>query len=187
MSTVVHNDRLKCMATPEVLIPTATAIVCDSEDPWRILIGTSTKHEKPVLPGGKIDSADLVSSSLERCAAECIRRELREEIGCEPLTLRMLSVSSDRKRDVRTVALCTLSGSIAAQAVEMLNPDSMVTGRYGVPDFLFIAMIEAGAVQDTAELKHLTWVDCRTIQRESLSAGHSAFVERYLKSLGAGG
>ncbi len=169
----------------EVMIPTATAIICQRENPHMVLIGTSIKHEKPVLPGGKIDQKDIVSSELERCATCCIRRELAEEIGTTLEELQLLKVSKDSSRDMRKVSVRSLQGSLVESLTCDLSEDMFVLGCYGCPDYLFIAKIDTMNLTDTEELKKLTWIDCRTILPDSLAAGHSAYIIEYCRALTA--
>lgn len=167
----------------EVSIPTATAIVHQLENPYMILVGVSAKHPKPVLPGGKLDLDDLVSPLLARCASVCILRELGEEIGVPFSSLRLLGVSADRERDVRRIRIETLQGAFSQQAVADLDAQQIVLGRYGVPDFLFVATIDSKIPLDTAELRNFMWIDCRYVTAETLSAGHGRFVMRYADEL----
>lgn len=169
----------------EVCIPTATAIVTRADDPNLTLIGQSSKHENPVLSGGKIDKCDIVSKSMEQCALKCIKRELFEEIGALPRSVRLLAVTMDSERDVRTVSVKSLLGSVVEQAISDLSMETSVTGRYGVPDYLFVIEIDPATISNSNELTDLRWIDCQKIDELSLGAGHGKFVRMYLESLRA--
>ncbi len=176
-------ERLYTTLVREVEVPTATAIVRSSTDPHVFLIGTSAKHAKAVLPGGKIDCQDLLYASIEKCAEVCISRELREELGSLPLFLQFIARTMDGERDVRTVAVETLRGTLAESAVCDLPDGTLVRARYGMPDYLFIAEVEPEGVRGSEELANLQWVDSRFLSPDALSAGHGELVARYLEWL----
>lgn len=169
----------------EVDIPTTTAIVCDSADPYLILVGSSAKHDRPVLPGGKIDRADIILPSMVECAETAVLREIGEETGAKSVQLKLFGIFSDSQRDIRMIPAGTLAGTIVEDAVRGLADNEMVLGRYGVPDYVFIVRVDRSEVSDSSELFNLTWIDIRTLGADSLAAGHPAIVQRYQKFLEA--
>lgn len=173
--------------TIEIDIPTTTSIVYDRADPWFIVIGSSEKHNRPVLPGGKIDRADMISPSMKECAAVAALREIWEEVGARPDQTTLIDVSSNRERDTRLVRADSLAGTLVEEAVSALRADDLVLGHYGVPDYLFAAAVARDDVTPSRELSSLKWVDIRTLDPESLAAGHYAHVLRYLAFLNLSG
>lgn len=171
--TLIHRNAC------EVSVPTATALVFDSGDPRRILAGVSAKHSGLVLPGGKIDAADLVTASMDRAALTCIRRELAEEIGYAPETVTPFMVRRDPDADIRLVSASKLRECLVGPLVARLDDDEVVIARYGIPDHVFLAGVDPVMVHSTEELTRLVWIDCRTAPDAMFSAGHGDIVRRY--------
>ncbi len=164
----------------EISIPTATAIIVNAYNPFEILIGLSTKHSLPVLPGGKIDNSDIISTSLQQCAEITIKREIYEETSICVDKIEFLGEWQEREQDVRTVPVRDLRDSVIGAALKDLPDDYMVKARYGVPDFVFIAKFEPAPIADSVELSNLRWIDIRNFPGGvKLGAGHDAVVQYY--------
>jgi 8-oxo-dGTP pyrophosphatase MutT (NUDIX family) len=177
------SPRLTIDPLLEVSVPTATAIVRSAEDAFRVLVGHSRKHNRPVLPGGKIERADIVSFSMLENAACCMSRELREEIGISDLTLSLYDVISDADADRRIVTVRSLRATLVEDAIRSLDDSQMVLARYGVPDFVFVASVQPELIKASDELLSLEWIDCRRLAPEMLAAAHGKIVKRYCDNL----
>ena len=168
----------------EILVPTVTAIIRSSDNPYEILIGTSDKHPLPVLPGGKIDRADLVSTSILEASNNAVHREIQEETAVTIEKITFFFEWQDRERDVRVVPARNLRESLVGEFLHEKRDDFLVNARYGVPDFVYIVDAKKELLPDSSELRQLSWVDLRK-DRESLklSAGHLEIIHRYLEGL----
>lgn len=191
--TASHGEESEALRFPpafvEILVPTATAILHDERDRYRVVVGVSAKHPLPVLPGGKIECADLAGgASPKEAAARCIRRELAEELqidrGIEPSLWRITRAT---ERDVRIVTAATVHDAIVfglrSPSLDELHPTQLVRACYGNPDFQFIAAVDPAQVHRSVELSEVRWLDLRDFKRGTLSAGHDEIVLAYLGQL----
>ena len=167
----------------EVCIPTATIIAVSKNNRFLVLTGENSKHRLPVLPGGKIDLQDLCGSRIEEAAMQCAVRELKEEIHVEASGLRLFKVVSDGNRDMRIVSAQSLRSTLVEALVAGLATDVLVLGRYGVPDFLHVGIVNPVQVSESDELKNLRWVDVRKISAGELDAGHGDYLQAYAQCL----
>ena len=179
----LDNRPLQNVVLREIEVPTATAIVCDRNNPYMILVGKSNKHALPVLPGGKIDQADILSASVLEAATTCITRELREEVHCASVHPVLFEIMNDRMRDPRVVSVSSLRGTLAEHLVQDLEDSAKVRACYGVPDYIFVVNVDRESVSPSSELTQLYWLDARDIESDTLSAGHGDVARRYLQSL----
>ena len=185
---MLHIDRTSRATDLEltrIYIPTATAIVHEPSLPFKILVGESAKHSGLVLPGGKIDLTDGLSSNLEQAAHACIARELEEEVHAPPLTLRLIAITHGQTRDSRIIRAGSLLGTLVEDLVRSIDPEVPIEGLYGNPDYLFDVEVRSEAVRATEELRHLQWIDCRELSGIPLGAGHAALIELYRQSVEA--
>ena len=166
-----------------IRIPTATAIVHQRGQPFRILVGQSAKHFGLILPGGKIDRADLRTASMEDAATACIKRELVEEIGVLPSSLKLLAVTRSLKRDVRTISADSLKGTLVEEMIASMAPEQLVKGIYGYPDYLFVASMDLRETREGEELRGFRVLDCRSFASEIIGAGHRSLIGVYVRSL----
>ncbi len=160
-------------------IPTSTAIIYKKDDPSQVLVGRSSKHSAPVLPGGKIDLNDIVSTSIELAARNCIVRELQEEVALIGVEPRFLFLHSDPTRDNRVITAKSLKGTIVEHLVQGLSDSQQILGRYGVPDYVFLVEVEGQSVTESTELEKLEWIDTRNIGKGSLAAGHERILAEW--------
>lgn len=171
---------------PVIDVPTSTCILYDRSDPHLVLVGLSHKHSKPVLPGGKIDSADLDGTNLKNAALSCIVREIREETGANINDVRLFDVFCHGDADVRSVPASTLKDTLVSSEAPQFPADMLVTARYGNPDYVFIGEIGAEDVAPSAELYQLGFIDIRSVPPGALGAAHSGIVERYREYVWSG-
>jgi 8-oxo-dGTP pyrophosphatase MutT (NUDIX family) len=186
LAEIVTKEReLRGVSIGRVIdVPTATIILAAKEDPYLVLIGTSNKHDRPVLPGGKIDSADIVGLSLEEAAKRAALRELTEELsGVVPEQLQFFMRRESLGEDMRLVPARMLRDSLVAATVEDYPDDTLVHARYGSPDFLFLGQVSVGAVGGSSELAMVGFVDVRFMPANALSASHGAILSDYHRAL----
>ncbi len=161
-TSIVQSSSTKLQAVVATVdIPTATAIIYKKSDPFKVLVGHSKKHSAPVLPGGKIDLQDLVSTSMELVAKHCIIRELQEEVGLTGVEPKFLKIHSDPERDNRVITVGSLKGTVVEDLVKGFREDQLVLGRYGVPDYVFLVEIDWQSLKESEELLGLEWIDTR--------------------------
>ena len=172
---------LKPQATVD--IPTATAIIYHKSTPHKVLVGHSKKHSAPVLPGGKIDLQDLVSTSIEQAAKNCIIRELEEEVGLLGIEPKFLMMYSDPERDNRIITAKSLKGTLVEDVVKGLSEDELVLGRYGVPDYIFLVEVAEQNINESEELEKLEWVDVRNVKDEEIGGGQAKLLKSFVETL----
>jgi 8-oxo-dGTP pyrophosphatase MutT (NUDIX family) len=174
-----ENSPQRDTLVPVIDVPTSTCILYDPEDPHMVLVGLSHKHSRPVLPGGKIDAADLVGINITEAAKVCIVREIKEEIGVEITSVELFDIVCHGDSDVRSVSASTLKDTLVSSEVSQVLPDMLVTARYGNPDYIFIGRVAPKDITPSAELYQLGFIDIRCIPSDALGAGHSEIIERY--------
>ncbi len=167
----------------DVEVPTATVILRDPKDHFLVLVGRSKKHLGEILPGGKIDRADLVGTSLKVAAERTIRREIAEEVGTIAHGLVLFTSRPRGNGDLRRVRADTLKGSLVEDAVKDFAPNARLVARYGVPDFVFLGTVSPGQVRSTDELVAVRWLDLRCEDLSLLSAGHGQLLQHYFETL----
>ncbi len=173
----------RCAKTMQEIIvdvPTATIIIRHPECRYIFLVGQSKKHPRPVLPGGKIDIKDINGSSIKSAALRCIKREAQEEIGTSLSAVKLFKIHSNSERDVRRVPVESLRGSVVESIIEDRPRPTIVTARYGMPDYLFIGEVDPKSIKATEELHSLTWIDLRKTMTLDLSAGHNELIKQYV-------
>ncbi len=171
----------------EVTVCTATAIVTSKYDPYRILVATSAKHKFPVLPGGKMETADLVADG-DNPGLSCVLREIKEEIGTDLLNPKYIGKATDPDRDIRLVPPSKLTAAVVVPTLPSNLPDDgKVKAHYGCPDHLFVGQVDETALTTTEELRNLKFIDIRTLGLGDLSAGHDVVVLAYRDMLDRGG
>ncbi len=181
MQTVItsnHSNQIQ-QVVATIDIPTATAIVYKKSDPFQVLVGHSKKHSAPVLPGGKIDLQDLVSTSMEQVARNCIIRELQEEVRLSGVNPKLFKIHSDPERDNRIITVASLKGTLIEDLVKGFREEELVLGRYGVPDYVFLVEVDEEGITESEELRILEWVNCQGVKRGELGGGHSEILKLY--------
>jgi 8-oxo-dGTP pyrophosphatase MutT (NUDIX family) len=183
MTNLVSSpNRLIDSEEVHVNVPTSTAVVYRSDDPYWVVVGRNEKHEEYVLPGGKIDRDDLQCTSLERAAFCCICRELREELGisaCEPT---LLHVQERLSGDVRPTNAGRLRETVVDELVGSYPDEHPIVAHYGVPDYLFVVRATGEKVGSSSEeFLEIRWIHLRDSNRPKLIASHEELVEKYLE------
>ncbi len=154
-------------------IGTATAIIPHRDDPFRILVGQGGKHDRPVLPGGKIEKLDFLGcDNLLAAARACLVREIREEITAPVLSTLPLGQAEDPLRDVRIVPYHKIRNAFCAPALPKMDEGAPITAAYGCPDVLFLVTIDESGIKPTEELPELFFLDTRTLRPDDLACGH---------------
>ena len=170
----------------EVTLSTASAIIASISDLYRILVADSAKHSRPVIPGGKMEAAD-VQSDAATPGLTCVLREVIEEIGTALLNPRCIGKAVDPDRDIRLVPAEKLINAVVTPALpESIAPDATVKAHYGCPDYIFTGQVDEAAISSTEELKRVRFVDIRTLGAGDLSAGHDVIVAAYRQMLDDG-
>lgn len=176
-----HSNKKADVERPLVIeVPTVTLVLRLSDNPYQVVIGWSKKHDKPVLPGGKIDSDDIVNTNIEKCAKHAALREIKEEVGATVKDLQLLTISSDPESDVRDTTIGALKGSLAAEQWKELPSDMKVKALYGIPDYVFIGEVNLNDIGKTEELYDVAIIDVREAAPPALASNHNSYLESYL-------
>ena len=169
-----------------VSVATASVIIASQSNPYRILVGYSRKHAKPVIPGGKIEKEDM-TGDLQEAGIICVLRETEEEIGTSLQNPRYIGEAVDAKRDVRTVPYSKIKTAIIVPALPENTPETaQIRASYGCPDFIYTGSIDESSLIPTEELSGLRFIDSRSLQVGDLSAGHDVVVLLYRQMLDEG-
>lgn len=167
----------------EVTVSTASVLIASRADPYRILVAVSQKHPHPVIPGGKVELADLARDAGVP-GLSCVLRETLEEIGTCLMSARFIGMARDPDRDIRVVPVQKLMGALVSPPLAGdISPASMIKAHYGCPDYIFTGWVEESCIRATEELKRLRFVDVRSLAPGDLSAGHDVIAYAYLKML----
>ena len=162
----------------EVTVSAATAIITPLRDPTRVLIGDSEKHTLPVLPGGKLEAADISAEGPP--GLRCVVREVQEEIGAKLRNARLVAIATDPDRDIRLVKPSRLAGALVSPPLALHLPDSVcVKAHYGCPDYIFVGSVREEDIKPSEELKNPRFVPISSLDAGSLSAGHDVLVLWY--------
>jgi 8-oxo-dGTP pyrophosphatase MutT (NUDIX family) len=170
-------------AVPVVNVPTVTMILHAAGDASAVVIGWNSKHAQPVLPGGKIDAADLIGTGMLDGAWAAAKREIAEELGCSAVELSFRGRFHDPGRDVRIVPARTLRATLVGAEVAALDDTAPVEARYGNPDYVFFGAVNPSEVKRTAELHEVAFVDATRLPKGTLAAGHDAYLEMYRRAI----
>jgi ADP-ribose pyrophosphatase YjhB (NUDIX family) len=166
-----------------VSVATASVIIAHPENPYLVMVGSSKKHPKPVIPGGKIELCEGPANSAT--ALVCIERETEEEVGVKLVNPRLIGVATDPTRDVRVVPFSKIKTAVTEPLLPQTTPDDRhIRASYGCPDYIFVGT--ANAATDSDELKGVHYIDIRTLSIGDLSAGHDVVVLLYRQMLDDG-
>jgi 8-oxo-dGTP pyrophosphatase MutT (NUDIX family) len=169
-----------------VIVSTASAIIRSSTDPYKILVATSAKHSKPVIPGGKVEREDIHSDGRTP-GSSCVRREVLEEIGVDLANLEYIGKAVDPERDIRLVPPSKLATTLVHPPLPAdLPSDATIKAHYGCPDYIFVGTVDENSVAESEELKNLRFINIREIGLGDLSAGHDIIVLWYRRMLDNG-
>ena len=183
---MTYDSNLNTDFAAEVNVSTASAIIFSPDNPYLVLIGNSTKHTKPVLPGGRIETTDA-KLDVNNPGLSCLNREIKEELGTELLNPKYIGKASDPNRDIRFVSYDKLINVVTDPPLQDMNlklPDKvLVKARYGNPDFIYTGTVDTNSIKETEELFNHRFIDTKKLKIGSLSVGHDIILLHYRKML----
>lgn len=163
----------------EVNVSTATAILHKKGDPFQVLVGNRAGCQKPVLPGGKQETADFAGGSAEEAPGlSTVIREIIEETGGEVCEIRHIGTATDPGRDIRSTPVRKLRGVVLSGELGELKDEDLVLAHYGCPDEIYVGEFDI-ALGNTEELKDLHFMDIRNLKPGDLSRGHDVILLWY--------